>query len=226
MLPAPTLDSILTRRANGRQTDADGRRLVSVLFASPDTAVFSNLKNNMAYFDARSGDMWDLFVAGYYAYGRSAYDPHGFPLGISNGHTEWWFSPARFNELRRAVGNRHEGARSQVGVVRGRRVPWNYSGSPELVNFWVQGVTPDWNSLVAQPLTDDPPAALGHVVETHTDWRDRPLPNGFRPGTRPRVAGESLHVDAVRAALSWAVAGAAGAGLAEGVTALIKALTG
>ena len=89
--------------------------------------------------------------------------------------------------------------------------------------MWTNDAIADWDSLVACRLTEETP--LAHVVETHTDWPRGRLPAGFRPGTRPRVAGQALHVDALRRGLSWAIAGAAGAALTEGVTALIDELT-
>ena len=67
MIPAPTLESIVARAMPGhgqQEINARRRRLVSVLFATPDTATFASLRANIAYFDARSGDMWDLAVAG------------------------------------------------------------------------------------------------------------------------------------------------------------------
>lgn len=222
MLPAPTLKTILdesSRRTAGR------RRLVSILLATPDTASIASLRHNVAYFDARTGESWDLHVAGYYAYGRTHYDPAGFPVGIFLGgdpQTEWWFSPQHFERLRCALEMQHKNHMTRSGLIR-RRTPWRYSGTPEIVSMWTDDAIADWDSLVACRLTEEAP--LAHVVETHTDWRRGQLPAGFQPGTRPRAVGQALHADALRRGLSWAIAGAAGAALTEGVTVLIDELT-
>lgn len=246
MLPAPTLSSILARRngtgpgAADEAFDVGARRLVSVLFAAPDTAVVAGLRTNQALYDARSGHMWDLYVAGYYAYGQEGYDLRGFPLGAvagdASGRTdrgfgltynqpvEWWFSPRQFVQLSDAIASAHARCLARVPVLRGRRTAWRYSGAPEIVNFWVSGSTPDWESLVSHPVAEQGPGALGTIVESHTDWRTGAVPPGFRPGTRPRAASQIVHADALRRGLSWAVAGAAGAALSEGATALIREL--
>jgi len=239
VLPAPTLESILKGNSRRRRQDA-GSRLVSILLTTPDTTSFASLRNNIAYFKARSGEAWDLHVAGYYRYfpievnGRGLH-PDDTPTGLKTGGDsglEWWFSPRGFDELCRNL-ERHHGAQS--GGLRGR-VPWRYSGTPELVSFWVaDGVVgheenlvadeadkPDWDSLVACQLRDD--MAVGQVVETHTGWASGPLPREFRPGTRPRAAGQILHVENLRSGLSWVIAGAAGAALSEGVNVLIDEL--
>jgi hypothetical protein len=255
MLPAPTLESIAKRPADLRQVNADGHRLVSILFATPDTAVLGDLQQNAAYFNARSGHMWDLYVAGYYAYGGKHYDRDGFPVGMGSrqtGKDGWWFSPARFLELRLAAENAHARCLRDIPVLRGRRRPWQYSGSPELVNLWAfgsycastaadtasgvmtaltSGFGPqfewniEWESLTAHVLGGDQPPSLSNVVETHTGWATRSLGREFRPGTRPRVIGDVLHADELRRGLSWIVAGAAGAALTEGVSELVQALT-
>jgi hypothetical protein len=246
VLPAPTLSSILTRAGGSAPAvtgtfDAGARRLVSVLFAAPDTAVVAGLRHNRALYDARSGHMWDLHVAGYYAYGQEHYDPRGFPLGgvagdasARPGHgflsaasyrsVEWWFSPRQFVALSGAVASAHAGCLARVPVLRGRRTAWTYSGAPEIVNFWVSGSTPDWESLVAHRVEGEGPVALGPIVESLTDWRDGRLPRGFQPGTRPRAASQIVHADALRRGLSWTVAGAAGAAVSEGATALVGEL--
>jgi hypothetical protein len=221
VLPAPTLETILQNPR--RPHDDSGRRLVSILMATPDTASFTALRDNFAYFNTRSGISWDLYVAGYYAYGGARYDRQGFPVGIFMGReTEWWFSPQQFEQLRGELEEKHRRHTSRSGFFR-RRTPWRYSGTPEIVNLWSTKDTPDWNSLASHPLTEATP--LARVVETHTDWAGGQLPDGFRPGKRPHVVGEELHIDSLRRGLSWAIAGAAGAALSEGVNALIDELT-
>jgi hypothetical protein len=221
VLPAPTLKSIF--KNPHRPHEAPGRRLVSILMATPDTASFTALQNNIAYFNTRSGVSWDLYVAGYYAYGGERYDRQGFPVGIFlDRQTEWWFSPQHFEQLRSELEEQHHIHTSKTGIFQ-RRTPWRYSGTPEVVNLWSTKNTPDWASLVSRPITEA--TSLGQVVETHTEWAHGQLPDGFRPGTRPRVVGEKLHADSLRQGLSWAIAGAAGAALSEGVNVLIDELT-
>jgi hypothetical protein len=230
MLGAPDLDWILHRelsRGRDARVHPAQRRLISILFATPSTATIAELQSSFAYFDSRSGQLWDLYVAGYYmpsGNGRK-YDRSGFPIRMAGIHpTGWWFSPRQFHALAHDVAGHHEARVAEVPILRGRRKPWRYSGTPELVNFWATGIRPDWESLVARPLTDRAPDSLGNIVESHTDWASIPLRPGWRPGSRSRVAEELLHVDALRRALSWAVAGAAGAAVAEGVNVLIDAL--
>lgn len=220
MLPAPTLETIFQKPRHPHDAD---RRLVSILMATPDTASFAALRNNFAYFNTRSDVSWDLYVAGYYAYGGTRYDQHGFPVGIFIGReTEWWFSPQHFEQLRSELEGQHRRHTSRSGLLQ-RRTPWRYSGKPEVVNLWSTGDTADWTSLASHRLTEVTP--LGQVVETHTEWAGGQLPNGFRPGTRPRAVGETLHAESLRRGLSWAIAGAAGAALSEGVNVLIDELT-
>ncbi|WP_406375852.1 hypothetical protein OG788_40105 [Streptomyces sp. NBC_00647] len=210
---------------------------MSILFAAPDTVVIEGLHDNMALYNARSGHMWDLYIAGYYAYGGNEYDPDGFPireatgrdagshrLGVGQG-TDWWFGPQRFVQLSNTVAAAHSECLERVPVLRGRRTPWKYSGSPEIVNLWVSDAAPDWESLTAHEVGHQGPSALSAVVESHSDWRTDPLPPGYGPGTRAFAAADVLHVDALRRALSWAVAGAAGAALSEGATHLVNGLT-
>lgn len=222
MLPAPTLKTILEQDRPAGAGDAAGRRLVSILLATPDTASFTSLRDNVAYFHARTGDSWDLHVAGYYAYGGSGYDPLGFPVGISVGVAEWWFSPLYFNQLRHAIEQQHATHVGRLGVFRRRRA-WKYSGVPQIVSMWAEGADADWDSLVAYRLTAETP--LGSVVETNTEWRDSGLPADFRPGTRPRAISETLHAETLRRGLTWVAAGAAGAALTEGVNISIDELT-
>jgi hypothetical protein len=240
MVPAATLKSILEREgarapAGGTQPDAPGlTRLVSILFADPHTAVVSGLQHNRALYDAISDIHWDLYVAGYYAYGGEGYDPVGYPVApvagdVSGGNggrppVEWWFGPNRFTALQKEVVEAHAECLKRAPRPL-RRAVWNPTGRPELVNFWMSGSTPDWESLVSCEVSDEGPSAVGSIVTSHTDWRTDVLQREYRPGTRPRVAAEVLHADALRRALSWAVAGAAGAALSEGATALVHELT-
>ncbi|MEV5887026.1 hypothetical protein AB0L74_30910 [Streptomyces sp. NPDC052020] len=123
MLPSPSLDTILDRtsmRSDRPESDSGNRRLVSVSCSTPDTAVFDNLRHNVRYHNARSGDAWDLAVAGYYAYGAREYDPEGVPVGISTPHpgVDWWYSPREFNRLRQRIEDEHHRQ-----VARRRHLP-------------------------------------------------------------------------------------------------------
>jgi hypothetical protein len=232
MLPAPSLATILDRSmlsadlAGSALAVSGRRRLVSILLATPDSWAFDELRSNTAYFNARSGMLWDLYVAGYYAYGGQGYDSYGYPINSAKaGSDSWWFSPTRFRDLHVEISQLHSLHLAKTPLLRGRRLPWSYSGRPEIVNLWATGTEPDWDSLVAHQLEYGSEFSLGSVVETHTEWESIPLPKGFEPGSRAWQVTEKAHIETLRRGLQWAVAGAAGAALAEGVSELLHALT-
>ncbi|WP_189174643.1 hypothetical protein [Streptomyces lasiicapitis] len=143
--------------------------------------MIGGLRDNHALYDARSGHRWDLYVAGYYAYGEREYDPQGIPLHVDVGdeptgwdyryaQANWWFSPREFVGPASAVASAHADCLARVPMLRGRRTPWKYSGHPELVNVWVSGRTPDWESLIAREVGEQGPSALSAIVESHAGW--------------------------------------------------------
>ncbi|MFD9074412.1 hypothetical protein [Streptomyces lasiicapitis] len=193
--------------------------------------MIGGLRDNHALYDARSAHRWDLYVAGYYAYGEREYDPQGIPLHVDVGdeptgwdyryaQANWWFSPKEFVGPASAVASAHADCLARVPMLRGRRTPWKYSGHPELVNVWVSGRTPDWESLIAREVGEQGPSALSAIVESHAGRPTDPLPREYQPGTGPRAAAEALCADSLRRGLSWAVAGAAGGALSAGATEL------
>lgn len=69
MLPAPTLDDVLRRAEIWGAPRPLCERLVSIIFAHPAALVLTGLKSNRAFWDEETSEAWDLFFAGYYAFG-------------------------------------------------------------------------------------------------------------------------------------------------------------
>lgn len=157
MLHAPTFADV-ERRLNligSEQPQPLGERLVSILFALPTAFVMNDLGQNRAYYDLATGDAWDLFVAGYYAYGSEG-DPDEFDLRTAT-ETPWAFSPHRFLRFRREVERASEGS-------------WRFSGEADLVSFMCYRSQPDWETLRAVNLRTGQ-TSLGEVVEGLRLWQ-------------------------------------------------------
>jgi hypothetical protein len=123
---------------------------VALLFAAPNEPAIARASDRKDYFEVRTGDLWDLFFAGYYRWGRDHYDPDG--EAVSSEPDGPWFSAREFNEFRRSVERQADGR-------------WVYSGDVDLVlinAFLVPGGEPiiDWESTVGRSLTDP----NGHYV--------------------------------------------------------------
>jgi len=135
------------------------------VFALPGSRTMNLLDERGAYFDARSGDTWDAFFAGYY---RSS-TPHieeqvGSRLvAVGSEHTkDWYFNARDFDLFRGEVELASAGA-------------WRYSGSSDIVavSAWVpeQGrPVIDWASLVSgtltEPLDGNVTMSFAQAVET------------------------------------------------------------
>lgn len=129
-------------------------QVVGLIFVQPDSRVITTARERKEYFDSRSGELWDLFFAGYYRYGLM---PGGRPLTDAGDGPQ--FSPKAFDEMRRHV----EGA-----------CGWRYSGDCDLVvvnAYLTADVEPliDWVSVLGGRLVDPNDAykalSLGGVVE-------------------------------------------------------------
>lgn len=169
MLHAPTFADV-ERRLNvigSAQLQPLGERLVSILFALPTAFVMKDLGQNRAYYDLATGNAWDLFVAGYYAYGSEG-DPDEFDLRTPT-EAPWAFSPHRFLRFRREVEQASEGR-------------WRFSGEADLVSFMSYQSQPDWETLRAVNLRTGQ-TSLGEVVEGLRLWQRDEVDERFAPGT-------------------------------------------
>jgi hypothetical protein len=110
------------------------------------------------YFDARTGDLWDLYFPGYYRWGQM---PGGRRLSSDPQGPQ--FTPVAFNEMRTFV----QGQGS-----------WSFSGDADLVlvnGYLAAGSDPlvDWESLQGGPLVDANgryrQMSLGGVIERLTE---------------------------------------------------------
>lgn len=206
--PAP---SVLGRlRARARRLDHDGVvcQVVALLFVQPDSQVIATALRRKDYFDARSGELWDLYFAGYYRYGRM---PRGRALTDASDGPQ--FSPPAFDEMRRLV-------ESQSG--------WRYSGDSDLVvvnAYLARGEEPlvDWPSLLGGPIVDANDRynalSLGGVVEAISqgvernyeaaDWNvgDRLWPPDRGPDPKLRAFGRDVLTNAVAAVLTSPLSG-------------------
>lgn len=210
-----TLKESITKRAHDT---SDGAVLVSLVFCTPDSIVFRDLTRQFAYLNLRSGQVWDLYFAGYTCPvpGRVLPpSPRGIPL--------WQFRPAKFHDLWKHIRFEHTRSFGENPYYCGR--PWRYSGRPELVSFMAYRdfsdyfgptVRIDWPSLRAVPLADANGDYLDHslseIVETMSDWRDtdNAAIRRFAPGERPAVEsalslGSALRV--VGSAMAGGIAG-------------------
>lgn len=230
MRAARRLDGILSGRwvglddpnagLNDMWDGEHGRRLISILFAMPDTAIFADLQENIAYYNVRSGAGWDLAVAGY-CEGPPDDDLHSVPADGG-----WWFSPSAFNNIHSGVEREHREYMEKQSLFKGRRTPWKYSGKPELVSFWANPSNwnePDWPSLVSCNLVE-PERSLSWAVEAHSDWRSVPIPREFTPGTRKRELDDRIRLKELNTALAWVASAAAGAAMGDGVKILMEKL--
>ncbi len=137
--------------------------LLAFLFAPPDEPTIEMLNRRGVYFDARTGDTWDLFFPGYYCsndrqFERQVHDSRLLDDGHSVGDrytNNWYFNSFDFNELRRHVEESTRGG-------------WQYSGGSDLVlvNAYVPEFgepTIDWTSTQSGSI--QPPETLATVVE-------------------------------------------------------------
>jgi hypothetical protein len=232
MIAAPTLNQVLLRAELYGSTHPLRDRLVSVVFAEPASLVISDLNANCEFWDELTGVSWDLFFAGYYAYGS-----HGDTRPVQVDRQPWregaWkFSPRGFREfltdIERAMitdQNRRRAAepeprrrsiRRWTATRPGRRaqhsptarqIPWRFSGSADLVSFMVYGGDPDWASLHAVELcgTTAPQPdqhPLGRAIEGLRRWQDEEPDPRFAPGETPDL-GPFIPREALRRALIW-----------------------
>jgi hypothetical protein len=125
-----------------------GPSVLAFLFAPPDSDAIAMLDARGAYFDVRTGDIWELFFPGYYrpTKGTEAESQAGTcPAG--HGYAgNWYFSPVGFDQLRRQVEESSEHR-------------WEYSGGTDLVliNVWLPEYgdpTIDWASTFSGQITD------------------------------------------------------------------------
>ncbi|MFC4016022.1 hypothetical protein ACFOY2_53045 [Nonomuraea purpurea] len=162
------------------QKSGHSSAMVSLVFTHPDSLVFKDLKKNHAYFNARTGESWDLFFVGYE---RARF------------LNKWSFAPEGFNNVRREIENRHATALLGERPVEGI-LGWKFSGTADLVSFMVHGWDIDWLSLRYIRLLDSSGAysaySLAEVVEELAEWReDSPPIRDLAPGELP------LHISAL-----------------------------
>lgn len=198
MLPAPDLKAIRARMQYGAGTSPLRERLVSIVFASPQSLVFKDIRENYVLWNAETGEHWDLYFAGYYAYAGQNYDPAGYKVfGQAHGHADWWFSPRKFRELLDEVQRAHAEARVTADF---EYAPYRFSGRADLVSVMEYEGEFDWPSLKAATLTDThgnylPSMSTGEIVERFRRWRseDDEVSLKHFPGQVPLGSRTSVH---------------------------------
>lgn len=208
MLHAPTFADV-ERRLDiiGReQPQPLGERLVSILFALPTAFVMDDLGQNRAYYDVATCDAWDLFVAGYYAFGSEG-DPDQFDLRTPT-EQPWAFSPNRFLRFQREV--------EQASEKR-----WRFSGEADLVSFMSYQSQPDWETLRAVNLRTGQ-TSLGEVVEGLRLWRSDEVDERFAPGTTGLM--DFRPASFLVPALAWSASAVAAEVLGDKAAALVQHL--
>lgn len=210
MLHAPTFANVERRLdlVGSEQPQPLGERLVSILFALPSAFVISDLGQNRAYYDLASGDAWDLFVAGYYAYGSEG-DSDEFDLRTPT-EAPWAFSPDRFLRFRHEVERASEGR-------------WRFSGEANLVSFMSYQSRPDWESLRTVNLRTGL-TSLGEVVEGLRGWERDEVDERFAPGTTDLTSLRPASF--LLPALAWSASAAVAGVLGDQASALVQHLMG
>lgn len=175
-------------------------QVVALVFAQPDSRVIDTATARKKYFDARSGESWDLYFCGYSRW-RAMRD--GRKLTEASGAPE--FSPSAFDAMRRFVEEHSE---------------WRYSGDCDLVlvnAYLTHGEEPvvDWKSLLGGPLVDQNDAyrvlSLGGVVEAISQAVERDFDSAdWNVGDRlwaPEMGPEPKLLTFGRSVLASAAAG-------------------
>jgi hypothetical protein len=115
--------------------------VIGLLFAQPDTPAMSQFVKRRRYFDARTGEDWDLFFPGYY---QSARQRDRADIRVETTPTRWWFDAVEFDRKRRSLEHWSAGR-------------WTYSGEADLL--LVEASVPatgdpemKWESLVGAPI--------------------------------------------------------------------------
>ncbi len=172
MLPAVVWDSessrqgpsVLARLRDRAERLDDGEvacAVVALLFAHPDSTLIRTVEARQDYFDARTGDLWDLYFPGYY---RWRHMPGGRRLSVDPAGPQ--FTAVAFNVIR--------------GFVQ-EQGSWRFSGDADLVlvNCYLSsGTDPllDWESLQGGALVDPNgrfrQMSLGGVIERLTEGID------------------------------------------------------
>lgn len=221
MIPAPTLEDVLRRAEIYASPHPLRDRLVSIVFAEPSSLVISDLKTNRVFWDEMTGESWDLFFAGYYAYGSHG-DRNPIDVNPNSDQDEpWCFSPKMFRGLLQAV---EYGGVDPWGMERNEAAGWQFSGTADLVSFMVYGGEPDWASLRAVELVgsaadSEGRPSLGRAIEGLR--RDDPDP-AFAPGEFQ--LGPLLPRESLRQALAWSASAAVAGFIGNRADAIISHL--
>lgn len=199
MIPAPDFESVTTRVGLFGADRPMMDRLVSIVFADPASLVIKDLSVNRALWDEATGDAWDLFFAGYFAYGGEWYDPDAKSIDQDPQRIgAWMFSPRQFHHLAEDVATRSG--------------TWRFSGGADLISFMAYGTEPDWASLRGVNLLDgrssDAGSSVGQVVEGLRRWQEEEPDSRFAPGMSP--LGDFHSAKVLHSALVWTAAAVTG----------------
>lgn len=175
--------------------------------------VVSDVVANRAFWDELTGESWDLFFAGYYAYGSHG-DAQAICLDRSPHEGSWYFSASQFRRFLLDV-------EMSLPAEMSRR--WRFSGGADLVSFMVYGGDPDWLGLRAVDLIEGAEAeALGRAIEGLRRWQEQEPSAAYAPGSVD--SGVSVPRDALREALKWSAVAIAGGILGNRADAILDHL--
>lgn len=156
------MNDILRRASDSRGHGPMGERLVSIVFANPESPVWSDLDASRGYLDARSGDTWDLFFAGVSEYAPMPSEASAIELRGAVSRRLYW-NPTSFSAIEAAVVRGHRKAKVEAGEdIR----PWRFSGNTDVVSFRVYNGQPDYSTLVGVQLE----MPLSELTEQLKDW--------------------------------------------------------
>jgi len=180
MLPAPTLESI-TNRLKGidyEEGGPDGVRYVCVLFFNyHGYRILYNMYSakDWGNWSTSSGELWDLFLAGCYQYGRGPEHYGARALPLTEGRTPFYWSSQQTELLTQTF------RRNSVHTTSHQS--WSFAGPLELVVVGArkcgQEIDFDWPGMRALQLSDQP---LGQIVADYTEVHFQNDPELLSPG--------------------------------------------
>ncbi|MEH0557426.1 hypothetical protein [Streptomyces sp. B21-101] len=184
MIPAPDLRDVVSRLESVRLEPwgPDGVRYICVLFW--DHQGYRHLTNKIDWhtwerWHYSSGEFWDLFLAGCYAFGpRDCYGDRGLPLTPDLGSRDnppFYWSQWQSHSLAREMAHRA----GQAGAP-----PWKFSGPLELVAVGARraehDVDIDWASLRFAKISENLlSAAVSDYTEAHVSLDADLVPDEF-----------------------------------------------
>jgi hypothetical protein len=181
------------------------------------------LRDARAFWDAETGESWDLLFAGYQPY--RAYTESEVETRFPHNSGHWWFDPEKFLRLAEKISEEQNVALLSVDGSADR---WRYSGKVDLVSFMAYGGEPDWCSLKSVCLTDSRGEyrdghSVDEVIVSLRHWQNEDIADIFAPSSPYR--GAYVTSTALESALQWSASAVVGGVLGNAVYDLVNRIT-